>query len=87
MKSSNTIRIFFNQLVNSIRMFLIMKLIGKKFKVASNITITSDIVEYNKGLDITRGLFIKKVSDRQSFVYNPSNTNYINSNRSEKKLT
>lgn len=51
-----------------------MKLIGKKFKVASNITITSDIIEYNKGLDITRGLYIKKVSNRQSFVYNPTST-------------
>ena len=68
----------FNSYIVNLRKFFIMKLIGKDLKVVSNIFITSDIVEYNKGFDITRGLFVKKVSDRQSFVYNPNSTNQIN---------
>jgi len=70
---SNT-RIFYNQLVNNVRIYLIKKLIGKKFKVVSNITITSDIIKYNKGLDIKIFVKVKQVSDTMSFVYSPSNT-------------
>jgi len=77
---SNT-RIFYNQLVNNIilltnnvRIYLIKKLIGNKFKVVSNITITSDIIKYNSGLDIGIFVKVKQVSDNMSFVYSPSNT-------------
>lgn len=46
--------------------------------IVMNITVTSDIVEYNK-LDtneraIFAGNMVKKVSDKTSFVYNPNAT-------------
>jgi hypothetical protein len=63
--------------LNNIRIYLIKKLIGKKFKVVSNITITSDIIKYNKGLDIDIFVKVKKVSDTMSFIYNPTNTTHI----------
>ena len=67
-------KIFFNQFVNNIRIYLIRKLIGKKFKVVSNIKITSDILEYNKGVDIKINVRVKQVSSQQSFVYSPNVT-------------
>lgn len=62
---------------NKIRLFLIELLIGRDLKVISNITVTSDIIQYNNGVDLMIGGSIKYVSDRQSFVYNPSDTIYV----------
>ncbi len=64
-----------------LRLELIKKIIGKD-PVVMNITITSDIVDYNKLNRNSRTIFlnntVKHVSDKQSFVYNPYNTTYVN---------
>ena len=65
-------RIFYNQLVNNVRLYLIEKLIGKKFKIISNIKITNDILKYNNGVDALYNVRVKKVSDRQSFIFSSS---------------
>ena len=62
------------------RLELIKKLVDKD-PVVSNITITSDIVDYNKLNRNSRTIFVnnkvKHVSDKQSFVLNPYNTTYV----------
>jgi len=61
------------------RAYVVKKIVGND-PVIMNITITNDILKYNKiGTErhpILHGLQIKNVSDRQSFVYNPCNTIY-----------
>lgn len=55
---------------------LIEMLMGRD-PIIMNITVTSDIIEYNKlnsnHRSILIGNMIKNVSDKQSFVYNPHN--------------
>jgi hypothetical protein len=56
------------------RLRLITWLISDDIKVISNITITSDIISYNKGINILHKTKIKQVSTRQSFVFSPNST-------------
>lgn len=73
--------VYMNQLsykLLNLRFKLIKYLVGNT-KVVMNITVTSDIVDYNKltsPSSIFYGNLVKTVSSRQSFVYNPSNTVY-----------
>lgn len=64
-----------------LRKTLVTWLIGND-PVIMNITVTSDIIVYNKLESNHRSLVIgnkvKTVSSRTSFVYNPSNTTYVN---------
>jgi len=68
----------FTYYVDKIRLYLIEKLIGQRYKVVSNVTITSDIIQYNKGFNLMCNAKVKKVSDSQSFVYNPNTVTYVN---------
>ena len=62
------------------RVLLIKKIVGKD-PVVMNITITSDIVDFNKLNNNPRSIFcdniVKSVSDKQSFVFSPNNTTYV----------
>lgn len=59
----------------------LIKMLVDKDPVVMNITITSDIVDYNKLNRNSRTIFVnnnvKHVSDKQSFVLNPHNTTYV----------
>jgi hypothetical protein len=59
------------------RLWLIKKLIGTDLKVISNIKITSDIVQYNNGLDLGHNIRVQSVSSRQSFVLDPGIQNNV----------
>lgn len=60
----------------SLRLYLVKKLVSKEITVISNITITSDIVEYNTNVELVN-VIVKKVSDRQSFVCSPPGTKSV----------
>lgn len=64
-------------MLNRLRLFLIEMLVGRDLKVISNMTVTSDIIQQNNGVHLMVGGIIKYVSDRQSFVYDPSNTTCV----------
>lgn len=64
----------------NLRNYLIKKLVGTS-PVLMNLTVTSDILQYNKipsSNSFTHNLKVRSVSSRQSFVYSPSNTTYVN---------
>lgn len=57
---------------------IVSELVDKK-PVVMNITVTSDIVEYNEleSSEFFRDNKIRNVSGKQSFVYSPSNVFYV----------
>jgi len=67
----------FTKYLFKLRIFLLKKLIGVDLKVISNITVTSDIIEYNHGVDILYNTHVKQVSRRQSFVLDPTTTRQV----------
>ena len=75
------LKMYLNYKYLDFRFYLVKKLIGKDPAIM-NITITDDIIKYNKLYSNPRTIMvntvIKHVSDRQSFVFQPSRTNYVN---------
>lgn len=59
-----------------VRYWLISKLIGK-YKFLANVTVTSDIVNYNAEDLYLYNVKVNRVSRTQSFVYNPNNIKVV----------
>ena len=75
----NLISYFNDEQFLAFRRRLVTWIMGKD-PVIMNVTLTSDIIEYNK-LDynprcIMEGNIVKRVSEQTSFIYGPSNTTY-----------